>query len=95
MEAAIGYEGKREPATRAASERNHGRPYGQCIGPLSTSNTSQEPTQGHLLEDHPLASWDKVPRTVKGKTHAYREQSQLGSDSQGVYSSILGSDSTP
>ena len=70
MEAAIGYEGKRELAMRAAPERKHGRPHRQCIGPLSMANTSQEPTQGHVLEDHPHASGGKVPRTVRGEnTH--------------------------
>lgn len=49
----------------------------------------------------PLA-WGPPPRQLgqgsqnsEGETHTYREQSQLGSNSQGVYSSILGSDSTP
>ena len=68
-------EGKRELAMRAASERNHGRPHRQCIRPLSMSNTSQEPTQGHVLEAHPHASWGKVPRTVGGEnTHLKRTE---------------------
>ena len=67
VEAAIGYEGERELVMRAASERSQGRPHRQHIRPVSMSNTIQEPTQGHLLEDQPHINWGKALRPVRGE----------------------------